>query len=62
MPKPSNVHESGFRVGEDVRHPKYGEGVILELRGSGEKTEATIRFPDVGSKTFVLAWTPIQKA
>ncbi|MSW20681.1 MAG: AAA family ATPase [Actinobacteria bacterium] len=62
MPKPSNAHESGFRVGEDVRHPKYGEGVILELRGSGEKTEATIRFPDVGSKTFVLAWTPIQKA
>ena len=62
MPKPSNAHESGFRVGEDVRHPKYGEGVILELRGSGEKTEATIRFPGVGSKTFVLAWTPIQKA
>lgn len=62
MPEPSNAHESGFRVGEDVRHPKYGEGVILELRGSGEKTEATIRFPGVGSKTFVLAWTPIQKA
>jgi len=62
MPKPSNAHESGFRVGEDVRHPKYGEGVILELRGAGEKTEATIRFPGVGSKTFVLAWTPIQKA
>ncbi|MEI7992836.1 MAG: UvrD-helicase domain-containing protein [Actinomycetota bacterium] len=62
IPKPSNAHESGFRVGEDVRHPKYGEGVILELRGSGEKTEATIRFPGVGSKTFVLAWTPIQKA
>ena len=61
-PTPTNAHESGFRVGEDVRHPKYGEGVIIELRGSGEKTEATIRFPGVGSKTFVLAWTPIQKA
>ena len=35
--------------------------IRVDLRGSGEKTEATIRFAGVGSKTFVLAWTPIQK-
>jgi DNA helicase-2/ATP-dependent DNA helicase PcrA len=59
QPSPTNAHESGFRVGDDVRHPKYGDGVITELRGSGERTEATIRFAGVGSKTFVLAWTPL---
>ncbi len=60
-PAPTNAHESSWRVGDDVRHPKYGEGVIIELSGSGDKTEATIRFAGVGSKTFVLAWTPIQR-
>jgi DNA helicase-2/ATP-dependent DNA helicase PcrA len=60
-PAPTNSHESGFKVGDDVRHPKYGDGVVIELRGAGEKTEATIRFPGVGSKSFVLAWTPLTR-
>ncbi len=61
-PSPTNAHEGGFQLGDDVRHPKYGEGVVIDLRGSGDKTEATIRFPEVGSKTFVLAWTPLERA
>lgn len=60
-PSPTNAQDKGFRLGDDVRHPKYGEGVVVELRGSGEKTEATIRFPGAGTKTFVLAWTPLEK-
>ena len=51
----------GLQVGDSVRHGKYGDGVILLTRGQGEKTEATIRFPGHGEKTFVLAWTPLQK-
>ncbi len=51
----------GLRVGDSVRHGKYGDGLILLTRGDGEKTEATIRFPGHGEKTFVLAWTPLQK-
>ena len=37
---------SGLRVGDDVRHAKYGEGVILDIRGQGDKAEARVRFPD----------------
>ena len=51
----------GLRVGDDVRHGKYGDGVVVLVRGEGDKAEATIRFPGHGEKTFVLAWTPIQK-
>jgi DNA helicase-2/ATP-dependent DNA helicase PcrA len=58
---PTGAHDAGFRLGDDVRHPKYGDGVIIDIRGSGEKAEATIRFAEVGSKTFVLAWTPLTK-
>ena len=38
----------GLRVGDDVSHDKFGEGVILELVGEGDKTEAVVHFRDVG--------------
>src|SRR5262249_31914712 len=40
----------GLRVGDDVSHEKFGEGVILELAGEGDKTEAVVNFRDVGEK------------
>ena len=51
----------GFRIGEDVLHGKWGEGVVLDLQGSGDKTEITINFPTVGQKVLLLAWAPLKK-
>jgi DNA helicase-2/ATP-dependent DNA helicase PcrA len=51
----------GLRVGDDVSHEKFGEGVIVDLRGEGDKAEATVRFREVGEKTLLLAWAPLQK-
>jgi DNA helicase-2/ATP-dependent DNA helicase PcrA len=51
----------GLRVGDDVAHEKFGEGVVLELFGAGDKTEALVNFPDVGEKRLLLAWAPLQK-
>ena len=59
--QPTHAETLGLRIGDNVRHGKYGEGVLMDLKGSGESTEARIRFPGVGEKTFVLAWSPIQK-
>ncbi len=50
-----------IKVGDDVNHKKWGEGVVLDLRGNGDKTEVVIRFPDVGEKTLLLAWAPLKK-
>jgi DNA helicase-2/ATP-dependent DNA helicase PcrA len=52
----------GIRVGEDVVHGKFGEGVVLEIIGSGDSAEAIIRFPGVGEKRLLLAWSPLKKA
>jgi DNA helicase-2/ATP-dependent DNA helicase PcrA len=60
-PTPSNAQEIGLRTGDDVEHPSFGEGVILEIRGSGDKAEATIRFRDAGTKHLSLAWAPLKK-
>jgi DNA helicase-2/ATP-dependent DNA helicase PcrA len=52
---------AGLRVGDDVTHEKFGEGVILELRGDGDKAEARVRFRDTGEKQLLLAWAPLRK-
>ncbi|MCP3988562.1 MAG: DNA helicase PcrA [Actinomycetia bacterium] len=60
-PEPSGADGLDLKVGDDVMHRKWGEGVILDLRGSGDKTEAVVRFPTVGEKTLLLAWAPLEK-
>ena len=51
----------GLRVGDDVWHDTFGEGVVLDVIGEGEKAEAVIRFRDAGEKRLLLAWAPLQK-
>jgi DNA helicase-2/ATP-dependent DNA helicase PcrA len=60
-PTGSGADQLGLRMGDGVRHAKWGEGVILDIRGTGDKTEATVRFPDAGEKVLLLAWAPLEK-
>lgn len=60
-PTISGAHLLGLRVGDDVVHQKWGEGVVLDLRGEGDKAEAVVRFPGIGEKTLLLSWAPLQK-
>jgi len=60
-PSPTGAEALGLRVGDDVRHAKYGEGVIVDIQGAADKAEATVRFPEVGEKIFLLSWTPLEK-
>jgi DNA helicase-2/ATP-dependent DNA helicase PcrA len=60
-PSQTGAHTLGIRVGDDVVHTKWGEGVVLHMEGEGDKTEAVVRFPEVGEKRLLLSWAPIQK-
>ncbi|MDQ3944471.1 MAG: ATP-binding domain-containing protein, partial [Actinomycetota bacterium] len=51
----------GLRVGDDVAHEKFGEGVILHLEGHGDKAEVVVRFREAGEKRLLLAWAPLTK-
>ena len=52
----------GLRVGDDVVHGKWGEGVVLEIIGEDDKAEAVVRFPGLGEKRLLLAWAPLKRA
>jgi len=51
-----STHESGVAVGMNVGHPKFGDGVVVNLEGQGEYARVQINFDDVGSKWLVLAY------
>ena len=51
----------GLRIGDEIVHPTFGEGIIINIRGQGEKAEAAIRFRLVGEKHLSLAWAPLKK-
>ena len=60
-PEPTNSQELGLKVGDDVAHPAFGEGVIIDISGTGDKAEAVINFPGVGQKHLALAWAPLKR-
>ena len=53
---------ANLRVGDDIVHAKWGEGVVTGTRGSGGNTEITVRFPVIGEKTLLLSLAPIKRA
>ncbi len=57
----SGAEHLGLKVGDDVRHEKFGDGIIVDIEGSGDKAEAVVRFPDFGEKRLLLAWAPLQR-
>jgi len=57
----SGAENLGLRVGDDVMHGKWGEGVVLEVIGEGDKVEGIVRFVSVGEKRLLLAWAPLKK-
>jgi DNA helicase-2/ATP-dependent DNA helicase PcrA len=42
----------GLRIGDEIVHPTFGEGIIINIRGQGEKAEAAIRFRLVAEKVW----------
>jgi superfamily I DNA/RNA helicase len=53
------AEQLGLKIGDDVRHEKFGEGVIVDIEGTGDKAEAVVRFADIGEKRLLLAWAPL---
>ncbi|WP_315709074.1 DNA helicase II [Brenneria uluponensis] len=53
---PVSQSDSGFTLGQRVRHAKFGEGTIVNLEGSGEHCRIQVAFPGQGIKWLVAAY------
>jgi len=52
----------GFRVGQCVRHARFGDGVIENLIGSGQDARARINFGALGVKELLLGVAKLEAA
>jgi DNA helicase II / ATP-dependent DNA helicase PcrA len=50
----------GFRPGQRVRHPKYGEGTVYQREGDGEEAKITVQFPRFGLKKLVEKYAQLE--
>jgi DNA helicase II / ATP-dependent DNA helicase PcrA len=54
--------KKGFRPGQKVKHPKYGEGTVYQREGDGEEAKLTVQFPRFGLKKLVEKYAQLEKA
>jgi DNA helicase-2/ATP-dependent DNA helicase PcrA len=60
--KPVAREVNGFRIGQNVVHPKFGAGVIVELEGQGADVRVQVNFRNHGLKMLALAMAKLQAA
>jgi len=60
--KPAVREVEGFRIGQNVVHPKFGAGVIVDLEGQGADVRVQVNFRSHGLKVLALAMAKLQAA
>jgi DNA helicase-2/ATP-dependent DNA helicase PcrA len=58
VPEPTG--RRGFRPGQRVRHPKYGEGTVHQREGEGEEAKITVQFTRFGIKKLVEKYAQLE--
>jgi len=51
---------TGFKLGQQVTHTKFGEGVVLNYEGSGVQSRIQVNFEEVGCKWLVVEYANLQ--
>jgi len=51
--------DSGFRIGQQVSHAKFGQGVIINADGSGKNVQVEVNFRDHGIKRLALEYAKL---
>lgn len=53
--------QTGYTLGQRVRHTKFGEGTVLNYEGTGPQSRIQINFDDLGSKWLVVAYARLER-
>jgi len=59
MPTPAGPH---WRIGQSVRHSKFGVGVIIDAKGRGTDAQVQVNFRDAGVKWLALEYAKLEAA
>ncbi|MBG6030679.1 DNA helicase II [Proteus hauseri] len=53
-------NDTGYSLGQRVKHPKFGDGTIINIEGSGEHCRLQIAFNGEGIKWLVAAFARLE--
>jgi len=53
--------KTGFRPGQKVKHPKYGEGTVYQREGEGEDAKITVQFLRFGLKKLMEKYAQLER-
>tara|TARA_Y100000768_G_scaffold337240_1_gene279299 strand:+ start:11961 stop:14117 length:2157 start_codon:yes stop_codon:yes gene_type:complete len=56
----SNKEKSRIKIGQRVKHQKFGNGVVLSYEGEDDNLKLYINFEDYGSKWLVLTYAHLE--
>ncbi len=58
--RPLADESTPMRLGARVRHPKFGEGVVVRFEGSGANVQVQVNFERAGAKWLMYAYANLQ--
>ena len=61
-PRPSSREVGGFRIGQNVTHPRFGSGVIIDAEGHGTDARVQVNFGNQGVKWLAVSVAKLQAA
>jgi DNA helicase-2/ATP-dependent DNA helicase PcrA len=56
----ADIPDTGFQLGQRVRHSKFGEGVVTNYEGHGKQARIQINFSGVGDKWLVTGYANLE--
>jgi len=60
--EPAKQGESAMiALGDKICHAKFGDGVVVQVKGKGDAAEIMVAFPEQGIKSLILKYAPIKK-
>jgi len=57
----TGADKNSWRIGDKVKHRKWGTGTVVKVTGAGEDAELDIAFKSEGIKRLLAAFAPIEK-
>jgi DNA helicase-2/ATP-dependent DNA helicase PcrA len=58
--RPVADESTPMRLGTRVRHPKFGDGVVVRFEGSGANVQVQVNFERAGAKWLMFAYANLQ--
>ncbi|MCQ1057899.1 DNA helicase II [Photobacterium sp. ZSDE20] len=55
-----NFNQTGYTLGQRVKHPKFGEGTIINFEGSGAQSRVQVAFNGEGIKWLVTQYAKLE--